>query len=461
VLLRCHDLHKSYATPRGIIAAVDGIDLEVQPGEFVAVCGRSGSGKSTLLALLGGLCRPTAGSIDVGGTELSRLSPDALAEFRARQVGFLFQFTGLLPGLRAVDNVALPALLAGRGYAEAYGRARDLLAQLGLAQRWDAAPGELSGGQQRRLALARAIVNEPALLLADEPTNDLDEEAEREVLRLLHELQQRRRATMIVVTHDAELAQRADRVIHLRAGKLWSTAVPEAAARTAPLPPAVREPEPALAAAEVTPLGGGLGQFLIGFTGWALLVVAVLWGIDYVAARYQHQSLAEQHAQRRRTRDLALQQLRADVDDVAYRPEGNYVVSVYLQNHADDQPLFVLGPALRIFVQSNRAWQEIPATPLEFSASAVRQVAGKGVFRCAFRADLERYDELMKGYMHVRITNVMVVSDRAEPADDLFERTDEYYVFLKPQKLSDDEVRRRNGWKDGALVPRWIGMPPH
>src|SRR5262249_38930755 len=155
----------------------------------------------------------SAGRVRLDGADVWSMRPGALAEFRARSVGFLFQFAGLLPNLRAIDNIALPALLAGVGYEPADARARRLLGPVGLDDRWGASPGALSGGQQRRVALARALVNEPLILLADEPTNDLDEQAEREVLGLLHELRRRRNMTVIVVTHDPALAQQADRII--------------------------------------------------------------------------------------------------------------------------------------------------------------------------------------------------------------------------------------------------------
>jgi putative ABC transport system ATP-binding protein/macrolide transport system ATP-binding/permease protein/lipoprotein-releasing system ATP-binding protein len=468
MLVVAQSLSKAYRTPRGKILALDGLDLEVPAGEFLAVCGRSGSGKSTLLAVLGGLCRPTAGTVRVEGVELGSVGTDGLAEFRARRFGFLFQFAGLLPNLRAADNVALPALLAGVGYAEAYARARDLLGRVELAERWDAYPGELSGGQQRRVALARALVNRPALLLADEPTNDLDELAEREVMDLLRELPRTQQTTLIVVTHDTRLARQADRVLTLRSGKLAGvsrpgpaeTAVPPAV--TTPPPPAEPESDaPAPTPAEPTPLGAGLGRFLVGFVGWVLLAACGMWGIDQVTARFQQQALEQKQQQRSRSQELALQQLRADVEDVAYQPDGSYEVRLFLENFDPAKPLYVLGPSARLFVQAERSWLEVPANAVGFDERGVREVTGRQTFRFAFRADLTRFDELIKGYMHVRVSNVMIVSARAEPTEDIFQRTDDYYIYLKPQTVSEHAVRKRNGWRDGALVPRWIAMPSH
>jgi putative ABC transport system ATP-binding protein/macrolide transport system ATP-binding/permease protein/lipoprotein-releasing system ATP-binding protein len=464
VLLEARGLRKVYASLRGEIDAVDGIDLEVRNGEFLAVCGRSGSGKSTLLAMLGGLCRPTAGTVRLDGVDLWSLQRGGLADFRAQRLGFLFQFTGLLPNLRAADNVALPALLAGSSYQEAYERARQLLAEVRLADRWDAYPGELSGGEQRRVALARALSNRPVLLLADEPTNDLDEESERDVLALLRELPRAQGTTLLVATHDPLLAAQADRVIRLHAGKLVWVGSPEPAAGSAPVTPAPAEPvAPRAPLAEVppTPLGAGLGQFVATFLGWTLLVACGLWGIDYATARFQRRSIEARQAERKRSEELALQKLRAGLDDISYRPDGGYEAAVFLQNFDPSKPFHVLGPAVRVFVQVNRAWQEVPATAVGHTEGGVREVTGKVAFRFAFRADLARFDELLPGYLHVRVTNVMVVSEHAEPTDDLFQRTDDYYAYLKPQKVSDDEVRARNGWKPGGLVPRWIGMPAH
>ncbi len=471
-LVEARGLVKTYATPRGPVAALDGLDLEVEAGEFLAICGRSGSGKSTLLGLIGGLCRPTSGTVHIDGIDLAALGPGALAEFRARRLGFMFQFAGLLPNVRAVDNIALPALLAGMAERDAYDRARELLHQVGLGARWDAHAAELSGGQQRRVALARALINRAALLLADEPTSDLDEDAEQEVMGLLGGLHRAHGTTLILVTHDRALARRADRVIQLRAGKRISVAVTERAAdegmpgpveAAIPADPAgTFEPEPiGLAPAEPVPLGAGLVRFLVGFVGWSLVFACGLFAIDRAAARLQRRTLDAGIERRKKAEDLALQQLRADINDVVSRPDGSYELSLYLQNFEPDKPLYVLGPKPRAFVQIDQSWEPIPIATAPGMEDGIHAITARQVFPLTFRADFDRFDELIRGYMHIRISSVMVVAAGAEPTADLFERNDDYYIYLKPQKLSDDEVRRRNGWKPGAIVPRWIAMPPH
>jgi putative ABC transport system ATP-binding protein/macrolide transport system ATP-binding/permease protein/lipoprotein-releasing system ATP-binding protein len=457
-------LRKTYTTPRGTIAAVDGLDVHAQKGEFVAICGRSGSGKSTLLGMLGGLCRPTEGTVRVDGVDLGSLGPGELADLRARRFGFMFQFAGLVPNLRAVDNIALPALLCGVDEASARDRARDLLSQVGLGARWDAHPGDLSGGQQRRVALARALVNRPVLLLGDEPTNDLDEQAEREAIGLLRALQKAHLATLIVVTHDPALARRADRVIQVQSGKVVSSARREAAFERArpEVTVAAFEPEPpALTPAEPTPLGEGLWRFLVGFVGWTLVVACGLYAVNHAAASLQRRSVEAKITKQKQAERLALQQLRADVDDLISQEDGSHALGVYLQNESPDRPLYVLGPSLTVFVQIDRTWQPVPIVGEDGPPGGVHRITGKQSFPIRFRADFDRYDELIRGYMHVRIHNVMVVGERPDGAGDLFPRTDDYYIYLKPPKLPEDEVRRRNGWKEGAVVPRWIAMPPH
>ncbi len=222
-MLTCGNVGKTYATERGPVVAVRGVDLEVRRGEFVAIVGRSGSGKSSLMAMIGGLSRPGAGTVRVDGTDIWSLADDDLTDFRGRRIGFVFQFPSLLPTLRIIDNVALPALLGRRAVANAaYWRAADLLGRLGLAEQTDAYPSELSSGQQRRAAIARALINEPSLLLADEPTSDLDEETEAEIMAEFRALNREARMTLIMVTHNLRLAAEADRVVHIADGVLVS-----------------------------------------------------------------------------------------------------------------------------------------------------------------------------------------------------------------------------------------------
>jgi ABC-type lipoprotein export system ATPase subunit len=220
-MLSCGNVGKTYATERGDIVAVRGIDLSVPRGQFAAIVRRSGSGKSSLMAMIGGLSRPTQGAVMVENTDIWALADDALAEFRNRRIGFVFQFASLLPALRIIDNVALPALLGRRADANAaYERAAELLAQLGLVEHIDAYPPEISAGEQRRAVIARALINAPSLLLADEPTSDLDEQTEMEIMDQFRDLNRDRAVTLVVVTHDLRLAEQADRIFHIANGGL-------------------------------------------------------------------------------------------------------------------------------------------------------------------------------------------------------------------------------------------------
>jgi putative ABC transport system ATP-binding protein len=194
------------------------IELEVMPGESVAIVGASGSGKSTLLALLAGLDTPSAGSVELDGESLFELDEDARAELRGRTVGFVFQSFQLLASLTALENVMLPLELAGRDDAE--GAARETLARVGLAERTHHYPKHLSGGEQQRVALARAFAVRPKLLLADEPTGSLDAEAGEAVIALLFQLNRESGTTLVLVTHDEQLAQRCTRIVRLAAGRI-------------------------------------------------------------------------------------------------------------------------------------------------------------------------------------------------------------------------------------------------
>jgi ABC-type lipoprotein export system ATPase subunit len=216
-VLRARGLRKEYGKGTGLVRAVDGVDLDVAPGETLAVMGPSGCGKSTLLHLLGGLDRPTAGEIWLAGQRVDRLTERALARMRRDAVGFVFQAFHLMDELTAVENVELPALLAGRSPRVARRLAVELLERVGLADRARFLPSALSGGQRQRVAIARALANEPVVVLADEPTGNLDSAATLELLRLFESLHAAGQ-TLIVVTHDSRIAATADRMISMRDG---------------------------------------------------------------------------------------------------------------------------------------------------------------------------------------------------------------------------------------------------
>jgi putative ABC transport system ATP-binding protein len=218
--IETRDLHMHYGAGRTAVRALDGVDLVIEKGEMVAIMGPSGSGKSTLLHIVGALEAPTAGAIAVGGRHYEGLGDKELTELRRDHIGFVFQFFNLLPSLTAEENVTLPAVIAKQRDAAVRERARALLGRVGLADRMDHLPSELSGGQQQRVSIARALLLEPELVLADEPTGNLDSRSGREVLRVLRELNQEEGHTIVMVTHDAAAAAAADRVIFLRDGKL-------------------------------------------------------------------------------------------------------------------------------------------------------------------------------------------------------------------------------------------------
>ncbi len=220
-MLACRQVGKSYRTERGVVSAVAGVDLDVPAGRFTAIIGRSGSGKSTLMAMIGGLSRPSAGTVEMGGTDVWRQSETALAAFRNERIGYIFQFASLLPTLRLIDNVALPAMLGRRqSTAATYAKASALLERMGLGGYLEAYPSEISAGEQRRAAIARALINDPALLLADEPTSDLDEQTEIEIMDELLAVNRELGTTLILVTHNLALAEQAEQIVHIANGRV-------------------------------------------------------------------------------------------------------------------------------------------------------------------------------------------------------------------------------------------------
>ena len=221
------DLHKAYHLGGEIIPAVSGVDLSVERGAFVAIMGSSGSGKTTLMHLIGGLDLPDRGSVKVDGRAIEQLSDQQRTLFRRRRLGVVFQAYNLMPRLTALENVMLPLLVDGRPTAEARQRAEDLLKRVHLDHRAKHRPALMSGGEQQRVAVARALMNEPILILADEPTGNLDPTSAQQIWRLLRELSQTTNTTILMVTHEALAAAHADRVHFLKSGRFTGTAEPK------------------------------------------------------------------------------------------------------------------------------------------------------------------------------------------------------------------------------------------
>jgi lipoprotein-releasing system ATP-binding protein len=220
VMLRCEKLVKHFQEGDYKVEVLNGVDLSVAPGERVAIVGSSGSGKSTLLHLLGGLDTPTSGQVYVHGEALSQMSDAARGAIRNRSIGFVYQFHHLLPEFTAMENVAMPLLIGGADPAEAEAKAVELLGKVGLSQRLTHRPSKLSGGERQRAAVARALIHRPAVVLADEPTGNLDAHTGEQVYQLMLELNREMGTSLVLVTHDVKMAERAQRVLHLQDGRL-------------------------------------------------------------------------------------------------------------------------------------------------------------------------------------------------------------------------------------------------
>jgi ABC-type lipoprotein export system ATPase subunit len=464
-------LSKRYGDATGY-EAVRNVSLEVAPGDFVAIVGRSGSGKSTLMAMLGALTKPTQGRLLLDGQDIWTLSERELAALRARHIGFVFQFPSLLSNLTAVDNVAVPALLGRTMPAEAaYARAYDLLARVGLADRADSYPSSMSGGEQRRVVIARALINSPPLLLADEPTSDLDEDSEIDIIDLIGELQRTEAFGFVLVTHNLALAQRAPRIYEMRQGELVAAHLADVAAE--PAQPARRfggtsiatspaTPRPAAQGAAVHGAPVGLGRNLLPGLQTCLLATAVVLGgvlaADFAIGKHQAEQMRERLARSSSLRHIALNSLRGDVQSVKDLGDGRYELTTYLQNIAD-APIYVMAPDLRAYVQVRSTWHELPTTPRDDTASGVRKIEDKLVYRYLFDARVTDFAQLLPPYMHVRFSSTMLVSPTSVPKDDVFERKDNYFVHLKPFDVADEVVAKRI--KFAGKPPVWIPMPPH
>ncbi|HHV71874.1 MAG TPA: ABC transporter ATP-binding protein [Clostridia bacterium] len=226
-IIRLKSLTKKYKIGGEVITALNNVNLEIAQGEFICILGTSGSGKTTLLNITAGLERPTKGSVIINGVELSKVKEKDMAVFRRKYMGFIFQSYNLIPSLTALENATLPLIFSGVGIKERNKRAKELLVELGLGNRLFNKPTQMSGGQQQRVAIARALINNPEIIFADEPTGNLDSKTTNEIMELLIKLVKEKNRTLIMVTHDLELAQYADRVVHMVDGEVKKISVRE------------------------------------------------------------------------------------------------------------------------------------------------------------------------------------------------------------------------------------------
>ncbi|HEY1301511.1 MAG TPA: ABC transporter ATP-binding protein [Stellaceae bacterium] len=449
----------------GGCAAVRGASLEIEAGDFISIVGRSGSGKSTLLAMLGALTRPDSGELLLGGADIWAMPERRRADFRGRHTGFVFQFPSLLPNLTALDNTALPAFLGHTMPAEAaYARATDLLARVGLGDRTLAYPGTMSGGEERRVAIARALVNSPRLLFADEPTGDLDQDTEAEIIELLHRLQRGEGFGLVLVTHNLDLAREARRIYEMRDGMLAAVALPQTTAAAHPQrlfgPPAPKTRSQAgrLDAAMI-PLGrdlwAGVQRVLV---AGAVVLGLVLVG-DFTVGRYEAARLRERSAQAAALAEMALDSLRGEVASVADLGDRHYELAISLRNVDGGRPIYVMSPDMRAYVQVANEWRELPIAPEGSAGANVRKIEGSEIYRYRFAAQVAGFAQLLPNYMHVRFADTMLVSPSRMPQGDVFERRDNYYVYLKPSDIADDAILKRMRFP--GKPPVWIPMPPH
>ena len=407
------------------------------------------------------------GRVLVDEQDIWALPETGLADLRCRAFGFVFQLPSLLPNLPAIDNVALPALL-GRTLdaAAAYARARTLLDRAELRRRADAYPAELSGGEQRRVAIARALINQPRFLLADEPTGDLDEDTENDVIEMLERLRAETPFGLVLVTHNLALAKRADRCLVMERGVLAAIDLPApvlepavAMRRFASLPPA-NDAGPEKDARDVSRLGRNLWAVAGRVMAAGLAIFAVILAANEGLDRYQAYVMQERRDKLAELEELATSTLRGDVSSVAMLGDGRYRVEIVLENTGGpNTPIYIMSPSVHAFVQVGLGWQEIPLAPQGEATASVLKVVGRQTYNYTMEARVAKFTQLLRHYMHVRFTNSMLVSPESVPEDDLFHREDNYYIYLRPDGIDDATIAK--SVKFPGPPPTWIWMPPH
>ena len=391
----------------------------------------------------------------------------ARSDLRRRRIGFIFQFSSLLPNLRAIDNVALPAMLGADIAPEAaYARAHDLLTRVGLSRRVSAFPGEMSGGEQRRVAVARALINGPQLLLADEPTSDLDEETEEEIVALLEALRREEGFALLLVTHNRDLAALADRALEMKQGRLCAGC---GAGCGAPGPSGC--PARARAARGDGRRRGRRRRRL--FIGWGAISGRPS-GAWRRAPRWSSESPSSpitawrafsgirwrrRESGSRRSRNWPPRRCAATSPTSPVSAITDYDVTIYLENTKGEPPIYVMSPSIRAFVQVGAGWQEAPLTPVAEATASVLKVTGRQLYKFVLELRVEKFTELLPHYMHVRFSNDMLVSPQSTPKDELFQRNDNYFVYLKPDGLDDATILKDVHF--AGAPPLWIWMPPH
>lgn len=481
-MLAVESVNKKFISEKNVEAVSD-VSFTIEAGQFLAVVGPSGSGKSTLLGMLGGISRPTSGRVEINGINQWMLNDDSLCDFRNQTIGFVFQFASLLPTLRAIDNVALPALIGGTlDLKDAYHRATQLLNHVGLADRTESFPGQLSGGEQRRVAIARALINSPGVLLADEPTADLDPETEEEILTLLLEIHRAFNLTMIVVTHSSHIAERADSVLRMSKGRVSSFSANshsngkhstdgDGAQATVPqneygekrfdAEAIYKIDNSDISVAEKIRLGEGVEKLVGRYVLFLVPLLLLIWGANSAVAMYERNILDARENERIQLEDLAMKDLRADVKDVVNGPGKSYVVTLYLTNTTgEEKQIYVMAPVVRGFIQVGTNWQEVAMRPKnKEGTSKVLKITGTQTFDYIIEPDVQNFTQLLPYYMHIRISNDMLISPSDKPKTDLIERNDNYYVYLKPHNLDDTKILSK--MKFPGKPPVWIPMPPH